>query len=225
MKSFCLSCKKNTNQEVIEDYIEEHDNESGNYSFKYGYQIIKCRGCGTVSFRVLFSDTYSEYTEGIDQWKIDRLYPKANRDMILKKIQVPLPPKLKRIYKETINSYNNSCLLLCSAGIRSLIEGICADNKVKEKLKNKEKNKNYYRNLENKIKGLVDINFLTKQNAEILQHLRFIGNDALHKLEKPSKEELKTALEIVDIIIKSTYELKIKEEKLKKKTQERMNKM
>lgn len=227
MKSFCLTCIKDTNQEIINDYIEKHYNEFDNYSFNYRYQIIKCRGCDTVSFRVLFSDMYSEHTyetENIDPWKIDRLYPKGNRDMILEKKQVTLPPKLRSIYKETIDAYNNSYLLLCSAGIRSIIEGICADNEVKENLKDKAKNKNYYRNLRNKINGLADIGFLTERNAEILQHLRFIGNDALHKLERPSKKELKIALDIVDIIIKSTYELKLKGEKLIQNTQERMNK-
>jgi hypothetical protein len=44
-----------------------------------------------------------------------------------------IPEKLKTIYHEMLHAYNNGSNLLCAIGIRTLIEGIVADKKIKGK--------------------------------------------------------------------------------------------
>lgn len=62
-------------------------------------------------------------------------------------------------------------------------------------------------NLEGKIEGLSERRFLTTDNATSLHELRFLGNEALHELSKPSNEEVKLAIEIIELTIENIYEL------------------
>jgi hypothetical protein len=62
------------------------------------------------------------------------------------------------------------CLLLCTIGLRALIEGVCNDKGFKD------------RKLENNIEGLTKL--LPSPNMiEALHALRLFGNDAAHRLE------------------------------------------
>ncbi len=40
------------------------------------------------------------------------------------------PEILDRLYRETIDAFNNSSFLFCAGGLRALVEGICADRGV-----------------------------------------------------------------------------------------------
>lgn len=70
-------------------------------------------------------------------------------------------------------------------------------------------------NLEGKISGLSEKGLLTKKNAELLHEHRYIGNDAVHELSRPSDSDLKIAIEIVVHMFESLYEIPEKAEALK----------
>jgi hypothetical protein len=36
-----------------------------------------------------------------------------------------MPHKIRSIYREVINSFNNGSHILCTGGIRAIIEGVC----------------------------------------------------------------------------------------------------
>ncbi len=73
-----------------------------------------------------------------------------------RKTFVKLNPKLSRIYGETIKSFNHSTLILCTAGLRALLEGICDDKRIKG------------RNLRDKIENLQPL----LSNKNIVKSLR-----------------------------------------------------
>ncbi|MBE2274661.1 MAG: DUF4145 domain-containing protein, partial [Flavobacteriales bacterium] len=82
---------------------------------------------------------------------------------------------------------------------------------------NKKKKKYLCDNLQCKIDALHENKLLVKENAESLHELRFLGNEALHELEKPSIEELKLAIEILELTLENIYELQHKAMILKQK--------
>ena len=136
------------------------------------------------------------------------------------KIYYSLPDNINRLYKETIECYNNGIFTLCAAGIRALVEGICIDKKIKDgNVEENDKNGNIKiirkRNLEGKINGLIEKGVLTKENAESLHEHRYMGNEAVHQLSLPSKKELSLAISIIENIFDSIYEIHDMIEELK----------
>ena len=42
-----------------------------------------------------------------------------------------MPPTLRRLYKEIIDCFNLESYTLCAAGLRAIVEAVCADQGVK----------------------------------------------------------------------------------------------
>lgn len=101
-----------------------------------------------------------------------------------------------------LDCFNNANYILCAAGIRAIIEGICIDNDI---------NKG---NLYSKIDELNKKGILTTQHSEILHNHRCIDNSAIHELAIPSKEELSLAIEILEHTLENIYELEFKAHRL-----------
>jgi len=131
-----------------------------------------------------------------------------------------IPINLGTIHNEVLDCYVSQNYILCASGIRALIEGLCKDKKVLTGLvKVKDKSGKYTqkrkKDLRGKINGLYEKGILTKTNTEFLHTLRFLGNEAIHELNKPSSRELLLAIEIVNSIITSVYEIPEKSKELK----------
>jgi hypothetical protein len=125
-----------------------------------------------------------------------------------------------------IESFNNDCYTLCAAGLRGLVEGICADQKVGDgPVERKAADGSIKivreKNLEGKIAGLWEKGKLTKSSAETLHAHRYLGNDAVHELAEPSHIELKLAAEIIEHILEQVYEIPQKGVELKQQTASR----
>ena len=243
----CPECKKRTKHEVVEVVIKElpdngyetSDEESTNFAFiskeESIYQIIECRGCGTISYRQFKLSTPSE---GAIQKTEEKIYPVRDTSNIdFKDFGPKIPEKIKVLYREVINTFNNKLGVLCAAGIRAVIEGICNEkevgggnviryNKSTGEPKTDEVGnvkKEYSSNLDGKIEGLAEQGYITKNYAKTLHNLRFLGNQAVHQLDKPKEENLKLAIDIVEHTLSSIYEIEIKAQKLAQKEMENNN--
>ncbi|MUU78462.1 DUF4145 domain-containing protein [Winogradskyella endarachnes] len=223
-KVLCTSCENTTKHKVLTSINEKGTEPWGNYaSFDWNtdYEIIQCLGCDTVSFRY-----YSINSENTDHEyrpiPTIRIYPKRGKDTLTTKHYFNVPYNLQRIYSETIDSYNNGNLTLCGAGVRALVEGLCQENgitggNVEIIKKDGSKDKKLRTNLQGKINGLHESGKLTAQYADILHEHRFLGNEAVHELSLPSKEDLNLAIEIVENVFDTLYEIPSKGMKLKSK--------
>jgi len=221
LKVICPKCQHETNHEVVAS-IEtngcENSSENGDEFWWYSkHQIIKCLGCETLSFRRLYEDSNLAFA-GLPAE--ETLYPKRSIDELKCKEFHNIPSNICQIYKDTIESYNNGALTLCAAGLRALVEAICFENNiidgfvdVKDDMGTVIGQKKIYR-LEDKIDCLFQKCILTEKNAVVLHELRFLGNDALHKMVVPTKEELRIATEIIDDILASIYEIPQKQMQL-----------
>ena len=220
LKAYCSECE-NKRKHIVLTSIDKDGKGfifgDEPYYWRDIYQVIQCQGCDNISFRNHHSNSEDHYEE---EDGIENIYPETKSLIHKGKDFKNIPRKLESIYIETINCLNNNNHLLCAAGIRALIECLCkakgildsekitkADGKTKERRKN----------LEEKIDELVINGFLTKENAESLHELRFMGNTALHELSSPKEGHLILAIEIMENTLVSLYEIPEKSAELKAK--------
>lgn len=221
MKSFCSTCNRETNQEVLKEEVINTSNEEDIWWDDTTYQIIQCRGCDEISFRKLYNDISMQQNYDIDT-TIQELYPQRDAHSRQIKTFRGLPLQINTIYRETIDSYNGNLRILCAVGIRATVEAICVDKKITGgKVTNSEGKERTSKSLDGKISGLYSRGFLTLESSELLHELRFMGNDAVHVIVEPSIEELKIAIDILEHVIDNIYMLKRKAMRLKEKRNER----
>jgi hypothetical protein len=219
LKVICRRCKIETNHLVlvsIEENGSEEFGEEDYFHWNSSYQIIRCNGCDDISFRI---ETIN--SEMFDNEPEEMVYPERSEKTIPSKNFLELPNNIDKLYQETINCYNANILTLCGVGIRALVEAICLEkNIVDGEVEKKDSNGNAIcikreNNLEGKINGLFEKGILTKENATILHNHRILGNEAVHKMSTPKEEILKIAINIIESILESIYEIPYKGMRLK----------
>lgn len=216
MKSFCANCNRPTNQKILKQEEFNYYEEDTTWWENNRYQIIQCGGCDEISFRKVYLNAQMKQLLDDDDCSSQELYPKRGPNSVPIKNFPNIPLKIRGLYRETVDAYNNEQLILCTAGIRALIEGICLDKKILGiNVVNKKGKTNLKTSLEGKIDGLAESGFLTKDNASSLHELRFLGNEALHELSRPSIAELKLVIEIIELTLDNIYELQHKAMRLK----------
>ncbi|MGO9528708.1 MAG: DUF4145 domain-containing protein [Verrucomicrobiia bacterium] len=128
------------------------------------------------------------------------LHPARTEGSVPVRNYANLPGTIANVYYETVFAHHHSLYLLCAFGLRSVIEAICADQKIAGK------------NLEEKIDGLERL--LPGATAKKLHILRFIGNRAAHEFKEPSPDALRLGIEICEDMLNLLYELDYKASKL-----------
>lgn len=227
MKSYCAACNKETNHEVLKVVgpLKFCDDDHTEIWVENTYEIISCLGCENISFREELICSEDIDPNSGEPEPIINLYPKASENYITSMSIIGIPTKIRRIYRETIDCYNNDSFTLCSAGLRAIIDGICAEKKITgaprvdsitgEPTLNKKTGKPMFNaTLEGKIIGLHKNSILNEHHASILNELRFLGNKAVHELDMPSREELKLSIDIIEHTLLNIYGLKNTAEEL-----------
>lgn len=239
-KVFCAQCKRETNHVVLQsvdcdgaEVIGHYDGHPETIDWSNNYQIIQCQGCDAISFRHVSWFSEAEQQIGPDEWDDGSstwLYPKRSDKTRPIRDYYNVPNTLRRIYRETLECFNNDALTLCAAGLRAIIEGICADQNISDgpvQITKSDGSKETKRkdNLEGKIAGLGEKEILTQKNADILHEHRFLGNEAVHELSQPTPDELTLAMEIVEHILDALYEMPDKAEELQRIRAKRKKKL
>lgn len=221
IKAICLECKQETNHSVVQEHVQEYANEE--FYFQYTYQIIQCLGCEAVSFRKESFDRDAYDPETRSHIVDIELFPKRNKHYREPKKYWHAPDKVRNMYTEALHAFNNDLPVLCAAGLRAIIEGICKTEALHfEESGNEEgKKKAEIRGLDKKIEKLCSEGHLTKIHAGVLHELRFMGNNAIHQLDPPETEELNLAIEIIEHTLDNLYEIGVKARSLKRKRRSR----
>lgn len=193
IKNYCRDCCKKTNHKILSDHTENHREE---YQCDISYKILQCLGCDTKSFRKVFYDIEAAYPTYDDNWVVPddvTIYPKAVEGH--KEIDGlwELPDIVKIIYSEILIVLQEDSKVLAGLGIRAAVEAVCSDLKISGK------------NLEVRINKLASSGYISKNDAERLHGIRFMGNDAAHDIKTPKDETLSVALQIVEHLIVSVY--------------------
>lgn len=196
---FCNYCKSDTNHLLKGDHYRESYDSYDNYWQLSGCRLWICAGCENGTMEEYYTSDGSVDERG-NQIYQRTYFPPRNFGHIRPKSFLQLPDKLSIIYGETLQTYNARLFVLCAIGLRALLEGICADQRITG------------RNLEERIEGLSRV--LPGNIVSSLHSLRFIGNTAAHELASPKRTELRLGIEICEDLLNFLYELDYKASRL-----------
>lgn len=199
----CAKCAGKTVHVVLASVdIDGKDVPNAFWSFEWfeQYQIIKCQGCKTISFREGKgnSEDYEPDEDGNPTTTVyEKLFP--SRVDGLKGLDEEdahyLPSTVRRIYEETRQALLNSSPVLAGIGLRALLEAIC-----------KAQNANG-RDLFAQIDDLAREGKLTAANAAILHKVRSLGNKAAHEMEPHNERQLSLALLVIENLLRDAFTL------------------
>lgn len=194
-KYFCRTCRGLRNQKEIHRVKRIGEEDEGYLQWTTTYSILECLGCETISFLETYGDSSMiiEGKHGEPVYYDDEIiYPPylRNGNEITSFF---LPEPIRSIYKETISAFKSDSSILTAGGLRAIIEAICNHLKIKKG------------ELAIRINLLHEKGHLTLSESKRLHSIRFLGNDALHEIEKPKKTHLYILLEIVNHLLANLF--------------------
>jgi Domain of unknown function (DUF4145) len=205
LRVYCNWCKQETQHESKGEYFARWDDDDEPFYETLTFRLLICLGCE----HAVLQEEY--YTDAIPEQPSLSYFPERSRNELSSKPYSKLKPKLAAIYKEALICYNGKALILCAAGLRALLEGVCQDKRIKG------------RNLKAKIDGLQKI-LPNKNIIRNLHQFRFMGNEAAHELDPPKPNELALAIGIIQDLLNFVYELDYKASQLREMRKNRMSK-
>jgi hypothetical protein len=194
---YCNYCKQDTNHDLKGEHtVRTYEGESG-FGEMTTYRLYICMGCECGVLEQEYSNSEMQ------DYEVELFYfPERSQDNLALKQYSKLKPKLASLYSEAIICYNRKAPILCAAGLRALLEGICHDKRIKGK------------NLKLKIDGL-KVLLPNKNIIRNLHHFRFMGNKAVHELAAPKRTELALAISVIEALLNFLYELDYKASQLR----------
>lgn len=225
-KAFCNQCNAVTKHSIlaehkIPDEVKfEVDGEIDSVELGvFYYQVIECNGCDTISFRARNFRTQHYAYDDITKQEVyvpdkyyDTYFPERTDGMLLAKHIIALPESIEQIYLETIKCYNSNNPILCGAGLRTITEAICSHFKAEGET------------LGAKIASFSKHRMLPNDLTKSLRDYKFIGNEALHNQIRPTKDELKFAIELLETILDTLFNTPFRRKELTKRLADRFNK-
>ena len=193
VRSYCRSCGQSTNHNILAEQIDSFRED---YEYDQTYQILECLGCDTKSFRDVLEEIQHAFQISQNEWEVPTsitVYPRFIKDHRSLDGEYHLPVTVRQIYKEVLLAFQEEALILAGLGLRGTVEAVCNDLKVTG------------RDLEIKISKLATAGYISRRDAERLHGIRFMGNDAAHKIKKPNTIQLSAALKIVEHMLLSIY--------------------
>lgn len=193
----CVKCSGRTDHAVVASvdrsgYVPKYD-----LSWNESYQIVKCNGCKTLSFRSIATNSEDYVQVGEDEFEHsvnEQLFPSRIEGLKgLGEDSVYLPSELRRVYDETTHALYGGSLVLAGIGIRALVETVCKEQNAQGK------------DLFAKINDLEAKKILTPSGANILHKVRTLGNTAAHEAKPHTLRQLSLAMSVVEHMLRDVY--------------------
>lgn len=203
---YCRNCKNETNHKLL--HKEDRTINKEYFNYKESFSIIQCLGCDSISFLKIHSDEYvmDKYTGELAYYDEEEIFPKyiAGRIEIIT-MTYYLPEKVRNIYQETVEALKNDLYILAAGGLRTIIEAICNELKIKKE------------SISKRIDELLNKGHLTKAQVKRLHSIRFLGNDALHEVDTPEKKIVYGLFDIINHLLQDLFiqDKKIQDNKYK----------
>ena len=207
---YCNTCRSSTSHKTLADVTYfENDSESDLIS-RGSYRISECSGCHSICFveQTLCSEDDYFWHEGEIPKFTCRVYPIPEEGALtesrLDELEFVLPPRVKRIYEETLIAIKNKLFVIAGIGLRSVLDAVCRDKGIG---KNGD-------TLANRLKIMLEEKHLiTPDEKTILDAVKSLGNNSAHEGKALSSYEIKSALIVIQHILDKLYLLpEIKQE-------------
>jgi hypothetical protein len=177
------------------------DPSEDQYFEQWSDSLWVCCGCESASLVHRWEMVGAEGVPGAPEPEIS-IYPPRTCGKKHSKHFTMLPRTLSKLYNETIDAFNSGSMLLCTIGLRAMIEGVCIEKGLTTG------------RLEHKIDGLSAF-FSNKTLIDSLHGFRFAGNDAAHDLEAMYPSEASNAIEVMEDLLNFLYDLDYKASRIK----------
>ena len=122
-----------------------------------------------------------------------------------------LPEKVEQMYREARTAFASGAFTLCGVGLRAIVEALCRDQGLNG-------------NLAKMIEELVTKGHLARAQADLLHEERYLGNAAVHEMERPTKLDLDDGFGIIEGLLKTLYVLPEHAARLRKKREAKAGK-
>lgn len=209
IKLYCTSCGTPTNQLMKAKFAPK---EKADYEiFDHNeYCILECLGCNHIAFVHQKWDNGNEVDENGEPLKYASHFMEDERwfeeyEFLHEQDANELPAMIFDLYEELTEAMQHQSRILSGVGLRMLVEAVCIQQKIPG------------RNLSLKITKLFEKGVISKNECEVLNKLREIGNVSAHQIKGPSDTVLETALLAVNHLLKSIYVVHKRTKRLRKK--------
>jgi len=190
----CDKCSHETVHKIMANVDSDDQTPDGDIQWCDSYLIAQCRGCKTICLCIESSNSEDFDPGDPDSSLVTRtVFP--SRIAGRPRLSDPhfLPPRLRKVYEESRMALTQNSSVLTGIGIRAIVETVCNEEGAAGG------------SLFEKINGLISLNQITRKEAEILQRLRFMGNEAAHNVKQHTQEELNLAFDVVEHLLKTVY--------------------
>lgn len=188
----CASCDRKTFHEVL----HKHTDSEYEYRMDTVHEMLRCRGCHTLSFRKVVIDIESGYFDHEDEWQCPEqvtCYPRVLEGYSELEDIADVPQPVRDIYSQSVQAIRDDANILAGIGLRATVESICNDRSISG------------RSLEKRIDGLAKAGLISHKDAERLHAIRFLGNDAAHDIKTAKTANLLIALRIIEHLLVTLY--------------------
>ncbi|MEQ8812685.1 MAG: DUF4145 domain-containing protein [Imperialibacter sp.] len=210
IKTRCTSCLVPTNQLIRTKFAPKFQAEHEYFEFNE-YCVAECLGCNNISFiHVKWDDDEESKDENGDPIKIISYFIEDERwfedyEFLNEQDLDELPANIFEMYEELQEALQREMRLLAGVGMRMLIEAVCLNKKIMGK------------SLQDQIKTLLSSGYVSKNDFDVIDELRRIGNTSAHKIKGPTDSILKAALEAVNHLLRTIYVVPRRTRRLKAK--------
>ncbi len=204
-KIHCNTCGLDTNHQLLSShsrsYHEEEVHQGASYLTyfeEWEYSFWACMGCDTALLEEKQTCMGMETQDGKKIYDVTYSPTRKNVDRPAKRFR-HIDSKLNSVYNEIIQSFQSGLGVATAMSIRALLEGICVHEGITDEVVWK---------FEAKIDRLHTDNKIPESITEGLKSLKFIGDDAAHRLTSPSKHMLSVAIDLLEALLTHLYEAK-----------------
>jgi hypothetical protein len=188
----CSACDRETRHSILFSTTESE------YEYRVDtiFEVVECCGCGTKSFRkvVVWIDDAEQIDD--EEWYVPtdvKNYPSIlEGHKVVPEIE-RVPEIVGDIYRESLDALKSQSKILAGIGLRATIEAICNEQGVTG------------RNLEQRIDKLARVGLISRNDADRLHAIRFLGNDSAHEIKAAYPKSLLVALRAIEHLILSLY--------------------
>ncbi len=206
-KIYCNTCKGETNHDIksthdqsYHEEFEDHGQRFLGYYEETEFRFLVFRGCDAATLQEKWTCSGMHDHKGDDVYSYNYHPKRKNLGEREAKRSHHVDKKLNDSYKEIVAAFQQGLKIVTAMGVRALLEGICVIENIDD---------NVAWGLARKIEKLKDSPNIPDSIIDGLNGLKFIVDDAAHRLNAADKRTLSLSIDLLESLLTHMYEARI----------------